>query len=113
MSPLIDSGYAWRRLLASVIISTMGGIGMWALAVAIPSVQQDLGVSRADISFSYSMNMLGFFLGGVLIGRLVDRHGIVVASIGVPVIGVLAWLIYRSRIPFRGALEFLVMVIQL
>ena len=37
MSPLIDSGYAWRRLLASVIISTMGGIGMWALAVAMPA----------------------------------------------------------------------------
>ena len=35
MSPLIDSGYAWRRLLASVIISTMGGIGMWALAVTM------------------------------------------------------------------------------
>src|SRR4029078_243418 len=38
-------------------------------------------VSRADISFAYSMNMIGFFLGGVLIGRLVDRHGIVVASV--------------------------------
>ena len=36
MNTLIDSGYAWRRLLASVIISTMGGIGMWALAVAMP-----------------------------------------------------------------------------
>ncbi len=81
MSTLIDSGYAWRRLLASVIISTMGGIGMWALAVAMPSVQQGLGVSRADISLAYSMNMLGFVAGGVLVGKLVDRRGIVFASI--------------------------------
>ena len=27
------------------------------------------------------MNMIGFFLGGVIVGRLVDRHGIVVASV--------------------------------
>ena len=52
MGSLIDSGYAWRRLLASVIISTMGGIGMWALAVAMPAVQIDLGVTRARLRLS-------------------------------------------------------------
>ena len=78
---MINSVYAWRRLAVSVTLSTLGGIGMWALAVAMPAVQGDLGVSRADISFAYSMNMIGFFLGGVIVGRLVDRHGIVVASV--------------------------------
>ena len=78
---MIDSPYAWRRLAISVTISTLGGIGMWALAVAMPAVQADLGVSRADISFAYSMNMVGFFVGGVIVGRLVDRHGIVVATL--------------------------------
>ncbi len=77
----IDSAYAWRRLAASVTLSTVGGIGMWCLAVALPIVQVDLGVSRADISFAYTMNMLGFFAGGVLAGRLVDRRGIVVTAI--------------------------------
>jgi MFS family permease len=77
----IDSAYAWRRLLASVTLSTVGGIGMWCLAVALPAVQADLGISRADISFAYSLNMLGFFAGGVVAGRLVDRRGIVVTGI--------------------------------
>src|SRR4249920_1610908 len=77
----IDSSYAWWRLAASVGLSTIGGIGMWSLTVAIPSVQADLGVSRADISFAYTMNMLGFFAGGVIVGRIVDRRGVVVASI--------------------------------
>ena len=77
----IDSAYAWRRLVASVTLSTVGGIGMWCLTVALPIVQADLGVSRADISFAYTMNMLGFFAGGVLAGRLVDRRGIVVTAI--------------------------------
>ncbi|UYN95774.1 MAG: MFS transporter [Enhydrobacter sp.] len=81
MATLIDSPYAWRRLAASVSLSTMGGIGMWCLPVALPSVQADLGVSRADISLAYSMNMLGFFAGGVAIGPLVDRRGIVPVSI--------------------------------
>jgi MFS family permease len=77
----IDSAYAWRRLAASVALSTVGGIGMWCLAVALPAVQADLGISRADISFAYSLNMLGFFAGGVAAGRLVDRRGIVLTSI--------------------------------
>src|SRR4030088_1188924 len=77
----IDSAYAWRRRAASVAWSTVGGIAMCCLAVALPTVQADLGVSRADISFAYTMNMLGFFAGGVLAGRLVDRRGIVLTSI--------------------------------
>jgi len=78
---MIDSPYAWRRLGASVTLSTVSGIGMWALAVALPVVQPDLGVSRAEISSAYSANMIGFFAGGVIVGRLVDRYGIVLASI--------------------------------
>src|SRR5262245_7210128 len=77
----IDSAYAWRRLAASVTPSTIGGIGMWCLTVALPAIQADLGVSRADISFAYSLNMLGFFAGGVVAGRLVDRRGIVPTAI--------------------------------
>ena len=61
----IDSSYAWWRLAASVGLSTVGGIGMWSLMVAIPAVQGDFGITRADISFAYTMNTLGFFAGGL------------------------------------------------
>ena len=77
----VDSSYAWWRLVASVTLSTVGGIGMWCLVVALPSIQQDLGVSRADISLAYTMNTLGFFVGGVTWGRLVDQRGIVLVAI--------------------------------
>jgi MFS family permease len=92
---MIDSAYAWRRLVASVTLSTAGGIGMWALSVALPVVQGDLHISRADISFAYSTNMVGFFLGGVAIGRLVDRRGIVFAAI-VSAIGLAAGFVLAS-----------------
>ena len=62
-------------------LSTVGGIGMWCLVVALPSIQQDLGITRADISFAYTMNTLGFFAGGVTWGRMVDKRGIVLTAI--------------------------------
>ncbi len=65
----VESSYAWWRLAASVTLSTVGGIGMWCLVVALPSIQQDLGITRADISFAYTMNTLGFFAGGVTWGK--------------------------------------------
>ena len=80
-APGVDSTYAWWRLAASVTLSTVGGIGMWCLVVALPSIQQDLGVSRADISFAYTMTTLGFFAGGVTWGKLVDMRGIVLTAI--------------------------------
>ena len=70
----IDSRYAWWRLAASVAISTLGGVGMWSIVVALPVVQSDLGVSRAEISFAYTTTMLGFCVGGVVMGRLVDSR---------------------------------------
>ena len=43
----IDSRYAWWRLAASVTIGTLGSVGMWAVVVALPTIQADFGVTRA------------------------------------------------------------------
>ena len=40
------------------------------------AVQTDFGVDRADASLSYTAVMLGFVLGGPIMGRLSDRMGI-------------------------------------
>jgi MFS family permease len=77
----IDSGYAWARLAIAVLISTIGGVGMWSGVVVLPSLQAEFGVARADASLPYTFTMLGFGLGGVVMGRLVDRFGIVVPII--------------------------------
>jgi MFS family permease len=77
-----ESAYAWLRLLASVLIGTVGSVGMWSVVVALPAVQAEFQVARADASLPYTLAMLGFGLGAVVIGRLVDRLGIVVPVIG-------------------------------
>jgi MFS family permease len=73
-----DSVYAWWRLAAALALSTMGGIGLWSAIVALPAIQAEFGVDRADASLPYTATMVGFALGGVLMGRLADRFGIVV-----------------------------------
>jgi MFS family permease len=71
----IDGPYAWRRLIVSVLLSTLGGVGMWAVVVVLPSVQAEFGVDRADASLAYTMTMLGFALGNMIVGRAIDRLG--------------------------------------
>ena len=72
----VDSTYAWTRLVLTLILSTIGGIGMWSVVVALPAVQTDFGVARADASLSYALTMIGFGVGGIILGRLSDRFGI-------------------------------------
>jgi MFS family permease len=72
----VDSGYAWFRLAISVLIGTIGTVGLWSYVVALPAVQADFGVTRGAASLPYTLTMLGFAFGGVLMGRLTDRLGI-------------------------------------
>ena len=49
------------------------------MPVALPFVQADFGIARADASLPYTLAMTGFALGGVAMGRLYDRLGVMVA----------------------------------
>ena len=76
-----DSAYAWRRLAASLALSTLGGIGLWSVVVFLPAIQAEFGVDRGDASLPYTATMVGFAVGGVLMGRLADRFGIIAPAI--------------------------------
>jgi MFS family permease len=75
---LPESPYAWLRLCASLAIMAISGVGMYAAAVALPAIQAEFGVSRSDASLPYTVTMIGFGLGGILMGRLADRFGVMV-----------------------------------
>lgn len=74
----VDSPYAWFRLSMSLLISMIGGVGLWSVVVILPAVEADFELARADASLPYTATMIGFAVGGILMGRLADRHGIVV-----------------------------------
>jgi MFS family permease len=73
-----DSAAAWLRLGLAVLLSTIGGVGMWSVVVALPTIQADFGVTRADAALPYTLAMIGFACGGVAMGRLADRFGVAV-----------------------------------
>src|SRR6266566_9818762 len=72
----VESPFAWLRLVAAVVLSTIGSVGMWSVPVVLPAVQGEFGVARADASLPFTLAMIGFACGGVLMGRLTDRFGI-------------------------------------
>jgi MFS family permease len=74
--PVIDSPRAWLRLGATMLISTIGGVGMWSVVVSLPAVQAEFAVARAQASLPFTLAMFGFATGGVVMGRLLDRIGI-------------------------------------
>lgn len=76
--PDIDGRYAWVRLLLSILIGTIGSVGMWSVVVVLPEVQAEFAVDRGSASLPYTMTMVGFAIGNVWLGRFADRAGIVV-----------------------------------
>jgi MFS family permease len=77
----VDSSYAWIRLFVALVLGTIGSVGMWSYVVALPPVQADFGILRAEASMPYTAAMIGFAFGGVAMGRLADRFGIVFPAI--------------------------------
>lgn len=73
---ILDSRAAWGRLGLSLLISLIGNVGMWSIIVILPAVQAEFGVDRADASLPYTLTMIGFAAGNLLIGRAVDRWGV-------------------------------------
>ncbi len=73
---VLDSRSSWLRLLVSVLAGTVGSVGIWAVILVLPQVEAEFGADRADAALAYTATMLGFALGNLLGGRLVDRFGI-------------------------------------
>ncbi len=75
----LDSRYSWSRLALSLVIATVGNVGMWSVIVVMPAVQAEFGTGRGEASLPYTLTMLGFALGNLAIGRVVDRRGVTFA----------------------------------
>ncbi len=78
----VDSAYAWFRLAIAVLLSTIGGVGIWSFVVALPAVQAAFHLGRGTASLPYTLSTIGFALGGVLLGWIADRVGVVLPVIG-------------------------------
>jgi MFS family permease len=75
----IESPYAWTRLLTSLALMTIGNCGMYAVSVVLPRLQADFAVTRGVASLPYTLTMIGFAIGGIMMGRIADRFGVMVS----------------------------------
>lgn len=73
--------YQWLRLAVALLLSTIGGVGMWSVVVVLPNVQAEFGVARGAASFPYTITMICFGIASIFMGRLADRVGIFVPLI--------------------------------
>src|SRR5690554_3901108 len=81
-SVVLDGPYSWFRLAVSVLAGTVVSVGMWSVVLVLPQVQAEFGVGRGDASLPFTATMVGFALGNLLLGRLVDRFGLATVLVG-------------------------------
>jgi MFS family permease len=90
-----DSRYAWFRLLVTMGIAVIANAGMWAIVVIMPAVEAEFGTSRAEASLPYTLNMVGFALGNMVLGRALDRFGVTL-SLVLAGLGLVAGLFFAT-----------------
>ncbi len=79
----MSDSYPLLRLTVALLLMTLGGSAMYASVMVLEPVTREFATSRAVGSLLYATFMIGYGLGGVVMGRLADRVGILVpATIG-------------------------------
>lgn len=96
---------SWGYIIVAVILPLM--------ALTLTSFERFATVIVSQMQFTFANYETAMAMGSLAPAFANSLTlGTIVATLGVPTIGVLAWIIYRSRMPGRGAMEFLIMVPQ-
>jgi iron(III) transport system permease protein len=96
---------AWGYIIVAVILP-LGALLLTSFERFATVILPQMQFTLANYETALQMGSVGpAFVNSLTLG-------ISVATIGVPVIGVLAWIIYRSRMPGRGAAEYVIMFPQ-
>ena len=88
-----DSNYSWFRLLITFLIGTSLNIGMWAIVIVLPDIQKEFNFNRGEVSVLFSFTMVGFALGNFILGKLVDKYGIILTLLFASITVVLGFFI--------------------
>jgi MFS family permease len=72
----IETTYGWVVIFASLAIHSIGLGAPTIVFVALKPIAEDLETLRAVPSLAYSLMMIGAGVGGVAMGRWMDRSGV-------------------------------------
>ena len=104
-----DSRYSWFRLLITLAIATVINVGIWAIIVVMPDIETQFQTGRAAASMPFTCTMIGFALGNMALGKLVDRLGATHSLIGAAGLSALSYLLaaYSPTIAMLSAAHLL------
>ena len=74
--PSVETPYGWVVVLASLALHSISLGAPTILFVALKPIAADLDTVRAVPSLAYSLLMIGTGIGGIAMGRWMDRHGV-------------------------------------
>ena len=74
--PSVETSYGWVVVFASLALHSISLGAPTILFVALKPIAADLDTVRAVPSLAYSLLMIGTGIGGVAMGRWMDRHGV-------------------------------------
>jgi MFS family permease len=78
---VMSTWYPIARLISSLVLMTLGGSAMYASVLVLEPAAAEFGTGRGAASLPYALFMLGFGIGGVLMGRMADKVGVLVPAL--------------------------------
>ena len=93
MPQIHDTPYAWFRLLITLIIAIFANTGMWAVITIMPALEAEFVTSRAVTSLPFTINMIGFAVGNLVIGQIIDRFGVTLSVMAAAICSALAFFL--------------------
>ncbi len=92
-----DTGYAWVVAAASFLLAATSGGAMFLVSAVLVPHADEFGYGRGALTLTYSAAMLGAGLGGISMGRWLDRSGMFPpALLGACMVALGAFLTSRS-----------------
>ena len=80
-APRSSNVYAVVRLFASLLLMAVAGSAMYAAILVLAPASAEFDTGRGAGSMPYTLFMIGFALGGVVMGRISDRFGIIAPAL--------------------------------
>ena len=101
----VETAYAWWRLAVAVLLSTIGGVGMWSYMVALPAVQAEFGLSRAPTPRCRTPGRCSASGSAASsMGRFADRFGIMLPVMAARSCSALGYLAIWARAKPTGSI---------
>ena len=74
---------------------------MWAVITIMPALETDFETARSVTSLPFTLNMIGFAVGNLVIGRIIDRFGVIISVIAAAMASAIAYYLASQTQNFQ------------